>query len=51
MLYGERSRIVTLAAKSRLPATYNAREFADLGGLMAWGEAALNDSPSSPPRW
>jgi putative ABC transport system substrate-binding protein len=37
MLYGERSRIVTLAAKFRLPATYNAREFADLGGLMAYG--------------
>ena len=37
MLYGERSRIVALAAKHRLPATYNAREFADLGGLMAYG--------------
>jgi len=37
MLYGERRRIVQLAAKYRLPASYNAREFADLGGLMTYG--------------
>ena len=35
MLYSERRRIVELAAKHRLPATHNAREWADLGGLMA----------------
>lgn len=37
MLFGERRRIVQLAAKYRLPASYNAREFADLGGLMTYG--------------
>jgi ABC-type uncharacterized transport system substrate-binding protein len=34
LLYSERRRIVQLAAKHRLPAVYNAREFVDLGGLM-----------------
>jgi putative tryptophan/tyrosine transport system substrate-binding protein len=28
---------VELAAKSRLPAMYNAREFVEAGGLMAYG--------------
>ena len=42
MFYGERRRIVDLAAKHRLPAMYNAREFVDLGGLMAYG-ASLPD--------
>jgi len=37
MLYSERRRIVALAAKHRLPAIHNAREWADLGGLMAYG--------------
>jgi putative ABC transport system substrate-binding protein len=32
-----RARIVELAAKSRLPAIYGFREFADAGGLMAYG--------------
>ncbi len=32
-----RARIVDLAAKSRLPAIYGFREFADAGGLMAYG--------------
>jgi len=32
-----RTRIVDLAAKSRLPAVYGFREFADVGGLMAYG--------------
>ena len=32
-----RSRIVDLAATSRLPAVYGFREFADVGGLMAYG--------------
>jgi ABC-type uncharacterized transport system substrate-binding protein len=43
MLYGERRHIVQLAAKHRLPAAYNAREFTDLGGLMAYG-ANIPDS-------
>jgi putative ABC transport system substrate-binding protein len=37
LLYSERRRIVQLAAKHRLPAVYNAREFVDLGGLMTYG--------------
>ena len=37
MLFGERRRIVDLAAKHRLPAMYNARESVELGGLIAYG--------------
>jgi ABC-type uncharacterized transport system substrate-binding protein len=37
MLFSEHRRIVELAAKSRLPAMYAAREFADAGGLMSYG--------------
>ena len=33
----ERQRIVDLAAKNRLPALYQQREFVDAGGLMAYG--------------
>ena len=32
-----RARIVELAAKNRLPAVYGFREFADTGGLIAYG--------------
>jgi putative ABC transport system substrate-binding protein len=42
MLFSERSRIVALAAAQRLPAAYNAREFAEAGGLMSYG-ASLPD--------
>jgi putative ABC transport system substrate-binding protein len=42
MLFVERRRLVDLAAKHRLPAIYNAREFVELGGLMAYG-ASIND--------
>jgi len=37
MLYREHRRIVALAAKYRLPAMYAAREFVEVGGLMAYG--------------
>jgi putative ABC transport system substrate-binding protein len=37
MLFGEHKRIVNLAAKSRLPAMYAAREFVEDGGLMSYG--------------
>ena len=42
MLYGEYKRIVEMAAKSRLPAMYAAREFVEDGGLMSYG-ASLPD--------
>jgi len=37
MFYTEHKHIVDLAAKSHVPAMYAAREFADAGGLMAYG--------------
>ena len=37
MLLEERRRLVDLAAKNRLPAVYNVRDFVDAGGLMAYG--------------
>src|SRR5690349_4281398 len=37
MLFSEYGRIVSIAAKSRLPAMGAAREFVDLGGLMSYG--------------
>jgi putative ABC transport system substrate-binding protein len=42
MLYGEHKRIVALAAKSRLPAMYAAREFVEDGGLMSYGASLPN---------
>ena len=37
MFWNERARIVTLAAKHRMPAIYPEREYADDGGLLAYG--------------
>jgi putative tryptophan/tyrosine transport system substrate-binding protein len=37
MLFSQRVRIVTLAAKHRLPAVYEYRLFAELGGLLSYG--------------
>ena len=37
MFVSERRRLVDLAAKNRLPAVYNVREFVDAGGLMSYG--------------
>jgi putative ABC transport system substrate-binding protein len=37
MFFGERRRLVDLAAKQGLPAVYPWREFVDAGGLMAYG--------------
>ena len=37
MLFSERRRIVELATMHRLPSMFNAREFVQLGGLIAYG--------------
>jgi len=37
-----RQRIVEFAAQHRLPAMYEAREFAEAGGLMAYGPSLAN---------
>jgi ABC-type uncharacterized transport system substrate-binding protein len=37
MLFGQHKQIADLAAKRRLPAIYQAREFVDDGGLMSYG--------------
>jgi putative tryptophan/tyrosine transport system substrate-binding protein len=42
MLFNERKQIVDLATKHRLPSMSNAREFVELGGLIAYG-ASLTD--------
>ncbi|MDE5463664.1 ABC transporter substrate-binding protein [Bradyrhizobium sp. CSS354] len=42
MLYAEHKRIVELAAISRLPAMYAAREFVEDGGLMSYGASQQN---------
>jgi putative ABC transport system substrate-binding protein len=42
MLFSQYKRILAFVADNRLPAIYQAREFADAGGLMSYG-ANLND--------
>ena len=42
MLFQERRRLVDLAARHQLPAMYPAREFVELGGLIAYG-ASITD--------
>jgi ABC-type uncharacterized transport system substrate-binding protein len=37
VLWNHRTRVVALAAQYRLPAVFDAREFADAGGLMTYG--------------
>ncbi len=37
MFLSQRVRIAELAAKSRLPATFNWRQYAEAGGLLAYG--------------
>src|SRR5262245_27777318 len=37
LTFAERTRIVEFAAKNRLPAIYEWRDFVELGGLMAYG--------------
>jgi putative ABC transport system substrate-binding protein len=42
MFFTERRRIADLVAKHRLPSIFNAREFAALGGLMAYGASTAD---------
>jgi putative tryptophan/tyrosine transport system substrate-binding protein len=42
MLFAQGRRIVALSAKHRLPSMYNAREFVDLGGLIAYGASLID---------
>lgn len=37
VLNSERTRVVALTAKSRLPAMYSIREYVEAGGLMSYG--------------
>jgi putative ABC transport system substrate-binding protein len=37
LIFGNRTRLIALAARHRLPAMYGYREFPDAGGLMAYG--------------
>ena len=43
MFYDQRTRIAELAARSRLPAIYGLKDYAEAGGLMAYG-ANLGES-------
>jgi putative ABC transport system substrate-binding protein len=42
MFFSQRKRLVDLVAEHRLPAMYNAREFIEIGGLIAYG-ASISD--------
>jgi putative ABC transport system substrate-binding protein len=42
MFFVERKRMVELAMRYRLPAMYNAKEFVQLGGLIAYGASILD---------
>ena len=41
LFLAHRERLTTLVAKSRLPAVYSIREFADAGGLMSYGPSLV----------
>ncbi len=41
LFHGERQRIISLAAKHRLPAIYEHRDFAEAGGLLSYGPDIL----------
>lgn len=43
MLFNERRRIVDLATNHRLPLMANARQFAELGGLIAYGPSIIDN--------
>jgi putative ABC transport system substrate-binding protein len=39
--FSRRVQLATLAARHKLPSIYNAREFADVGGLMSYGASLV----------
>jgi putative tryptophan/tyrosine transport system substrate-binding protein len=41
-LFAERDRVVALARTSRIPATYEWREFVEVGGLMSYGPSVTD---------
>ena len=41
LFYGQRGRLVELAAKARLPSMYSQREFAEAGGLVCYGPSLV----------
>ena len=42
LLFGNRRQVVSFAQKSRLPSIYGTKDFADAGGLMAYGPNAAD---------
>jgi putative ABC transport system substrate-binding protein len=42
LFWYHRTQVVSLAAQHRLPAVYDAREFADAGGLLTYGASVLD---------
>jgi putative ABC transport system substrate-binding protein len=42
VFWAHRARVVALAAQHHLPAVFDAREFADAGGLMTYGPSVLD---------
>ena len=42
LLFGNRYQIVSFAQKSRLPSIYGTKDFADAGGLIAYGPNAAD---------
>jgi putative ABC transport system substrate-binding protein len=40
--FGQRGRLVEIAAQARLPAMYSQREFADVGGLVCYGPSLVD---------
>jgi len=44
-LYLHRAEIISLAARYRLPTVYNLRDFAEIGGLLSYGNDRLDQYP------